>query len=320
MSSTAKRPVFNPCICSKTKLYHSSSTLGPSVYKTSICVRARIVFTIILHLSSIYEMISCLSITPLPSSVTTKNLYLSYPETIMSTLFSSIPRRDWAIKNISVHFGINDDDLDGLVLLVGRSSSGKTALMRLIAGDKLHSGNVFVNGVNIHDNDVRNTRPQILNCKPNCYDDSLSVLDQLVSVGRNTKSSYDLVKLVARDFAHIIGLTDKQLEGKPSNLSQSGQYMFGIVGGCMQSVRDTMPVSIKDVQDQGLYFPILLLDELFDSEHSSIAVKVGKGLKELTRLGGVVISATHKPQYLDDTAARIITLSGGEILTDLTEN
>ena len=66
----------------------------------------------------------------------------------------------------------------------------------------------------------------------------------------------------------------------------------------------------------GLKYPILFLDELFDFEHPDTARKVGDGLFELTKRGGIVLSATHKPHYLEDKAGRIITMSAGKILMD----
>eukprot|EP00985_Skeletonema_marinoi_P029154 scaffold26938_cov88-Skeletonema_marinoi.AAC.1 len=70
--------------------------------------------------------------------------------------------------------------------------------------------------------------------------------------------------------------------------------------------------------DSGILYPILLLDELFDTEVTSTVEKCNKGISNLVECGAVVISATHRPNYFKGMSTRIVTLSGGKVLTDVT--
>ena len=83
-------------------------------------------------------------------------------------LFSSVPKREYACQNITLSFGriqsptVTNDDFErstkqytagsnrnenGVTLLVGRSASGKSTVLRLIAGiESPKEGKVFING------------------------------------------------------------------------------------------------------------------------------------------------------------------------------
>ena len=66
-----------------------------------------------------------------------------------------------------------------------------------------------------------------------------------------------------------------------------------------------------------MFYPILLLDELFDFEHPDVPKACGSGLENLVALGGVVVIATHKPHHWAGVSRRrIVTLSSGRVLTD----
>jgi len=65
-----------------------------------------------------------------------------------------------------------------------------------------------------------------------------------------------------------------------------------------------------------LYYPILLVDELFDFEQPKIVAKVATSLKSLATRGGIVIVTTHKPQFWDGVTRRIVTMNAGSVLKD----
>eukprot|EP00581_Thalassiosira_minuscula_P029423 CAMPEP_0183784864 /NCGR_PEP_ID=MMETSP0739-20130205/66210_1 /TAXON_ID=385413 /ORGANISM="Thalassiosira miniscula, Strain CCMP1093" /LENGTH=379 /DNA_ID=CAMNT_0026028855 /DNA_START=343 /DNA_END=1483 /DNA_ORIENTATION=- len=154
-----------------------------------------------------------------------------------------------------------------------------------------------------------------------------------------------VIQTLAQDFASLLTLTREQCEEVPSKLSPSGQYLFALACGCIVSVapsvasmldnndihskgnssdkdnhntndttNDILPDSVS--VHSGIHYPILLLDELFDTEHSSIVQLCGEGMLNLIRRGGVVISATHKPEFFSNVAKRRVTLSGGKVLKD----
>jgi energy-coupling factor transporter ATP-binding protein EcfA2 len=64
----------------------------------------------------------------LPSQVEFQQVSQQYPETLARRLFSSVPRREFALHNVS--FTLQSE----LTLLTGASSSGKSALMKIISG------------------------------------------------------------------------------------------------------------------------------------------------------------------------------------------
>ena len=269
----------------------------------------------------------------IPSQIMARHLTQSYPETIFSKLFSSVPKRDFAIKDISLDFGWNpilgseesqtrNNNL-GLTLLVGRSASGKSTLLRIISGqEEPLSGSLCINSQKIYqekDNQERTAQPVTIDSKPDCYDDNFNVLDRIMQAGYKSLSfSKEKVPIILNDlaieFATLLGLKG-QLSKNPSELTPSGQYLFGLCCACMESSCHSLNLEEALNQDVvSICCPILLLDELMDAEHPDIAKTVGKGLLKLTSTGAIVIAATHRPQHLKSVADRIITLSSGKVL------
>ena len=289
---------------------------------------------------------------------------------IPQKLFSSVPKRDYAVQNINLSFG-HDRSLppsqspiatpeDGLTLLVGRSASGKSTLLRLLAGMEAPSeGCVNINGCQIDCNSHVGMMPQmppwakmglptrldivggdecscrvqpvILQGKPD-LDDGLSVMERIVEMGLSTihrcnkewsveidpasEETRTAVHTLARDFASLLTLSEEQCNSPPSELSPSGQYLFGIACGSIMSVAPWIAIHSDSIASIGVSYPILFLDELFDAEHPSTVERCSKGLRNLIRAGAVVLSATHRPGYFDELASRTVTLSGGRVLSD----
>jgi ATPase subunit of ABC transporter with duplicated ATPase domains len=72
--------------------------------------------------------INSITIRFLPSQVEFQQVSQQYPETLARRLFSSVPRREFALHNVSCTMQSE------LTLLTGASSSGKSALMKIIRG------------------------------------------------------------------------------------------------------------------------------------------------------------------------------------------
>ena len=275
-----------------------------------------------------------------------------------------MPKREYAIQNINLSFGHNiqssadqttiaNDNDDGVILLVGQSASGKSTLLRLLAGLEcpMH-GFVSLNGSRFAgvgqmagtsswiDMGICTSgiQPVILKAKPD-FDDTLSVIDRIVQVGLDTifkcnrvwkddefreekdeeAATTELCSTLAEDFASLLTLSDEQCSSVPSELSPSAEYLFGIACGCMMSVAPSI-ISIlqskKEEDPVDIHYPILLLDELFDTEASSTVEKCSTGILNFIHAGGVVISATHRPTYFHSMVSRTVTLSGGKVLLD----
>lgn len=263
-----------------------------------------------------------------PSHMMCDQLTHAYPVTIMNKLFSSIPIRDFAIQDITLSFGHKekieeDGKRNSFILLVGRSASGKSTLLRMLSGDEIPaSGKVFLNGSDLHNLGTPTCRaslpkPIFIDTKPDCYDNKFTVLERIQKAAKIDVEIFTSISQgLAEEFALILNLSHGQINGYPSELSPSGQYLFGVACACMES----SSASLKDIDCDSttiqLPYPVLLLDELLDKETSSVAHTVGKGLQNLSKNGAIVIAATHRPEYLKNTADRVITLSSGKILTN----
>ena len=140
--------------------------------------------------------------------------------------------------------GSHDDCNLGLTLLVGRSASGKSSLLRIISGQEVPiAGTLSINGKHIYnqkDGEQQSIRPVIMDSKPDCYDDQSTVLERIVrsasisgSLSKDEKSN--VMNILAHEFAITLGLTEDQLCGTPSQLTPSGQYLFGLSCACMES-------------------------------------------------------------------------------------
>lgn len=277
------------------------------------------------------------------------------PITLMNKLFSSVPKREFAIQDINISFGytsaspskeksassINDD---GIILLVGRSASGKSTLLQLMAGmESPTSGSLYINCHKVDDtmkmpmSVEQGTTPVILAEKPDLNNDNtrsviewiqyfgLDNIDQCnrawkIDNGGESKEeeTKEIIQSLAEDFALILTLSKEQCSSPPSELTPSGQYLFGIAAACITSVAPSIVIqqNTEAAPLNSIHYPIILLDELFDTEHSSTVEKCSEGIMNLIQAGGVVISATHKPTYFTDIASRIVTLSGGRVLMD----
>lgn len=274
-----------------------------------------------------------------PSQIKCNELAQSYPVTLISKLFSSVPKREFAIQDLTLSFGnikegegMEDEDDDeksernNFILLVGRSASGKTTLLRILSGgEEPGSGYVLLNGSNLYNSELVDgevlpvrvsPKPVFIDTKPDYYDEKFTVLEHIMNAAdcEKNESSSDFVKGLAKEFATILNLSHKQINGFSSALSPSGQYLFGIACACMESSCASMKHINNDCTEIEIPHPVLLLDELLDKETSSIANTVGKGIQNLTRKGAIVLAATHCPAYLTDCADRLVTLSGGKIL------
>jgi hypothetical protein len=176
-------------------------------------------------------------------------------------------------------------------------------------------------------------QPVILESKPD-FDNSQTVIQRILQMGTEATDYYAapvsgdvrrkaLIQKLAVGFAQLLTITEEQQSCRPTDLSPSNQFLFGIACGCMVSIAPALAaVMDNDVDgsttDQGVSipYPIILFDELFDREASSTVGKCKSGILNLIQHGGVVISVTHRPMYFTEMSTRCITLSGGKVLTD----
>lgn len=65
----------------------------------------------------------------IPSRILFQSVHVQYPTTLVQTLFSSTPRREYAIKNVNLQLGVTSSPI---TFFVGSSSSGKSTILKLI--------------------------------------------------------------------------------------------------------------------------------------------------------------------------------------------
>jgi ABC-type polysaccharide/polyol phosphate transport system ATPase subunit len=235
-----------------------------------------------------------LTLTSLPTGLSIEHVSQSYPSSLLRTLFSSVPRREYAVRNITLHV-----DSDILVLL-GASSSGKSTILRMVAGmESPVSGRVTWEPPAV--------RPVYLDRKPG-KDSTRTVQSILNSL--STAESNDSWEQVIEHIRETVGFGVRELKLTPSELSPSDSYRFGLICATLESI-----VPALSNLENGIPSPILLLDEWMDLETSSIVHRVEESICNLTIQGAVVLCATHKPQ-LFRKAHRSITLCRGEILLE----
>ena len=289
------------------------------------------------------------SVSSLRSSITVSNVTHKYEVSLLQKLFSSVPKREHALQDIDLSFvgGTRSDGGDNVCLLIGRSASGKSTLLRCLAGiEHPSTGHVVINGEKADDSSVglqkgvpfwfkMNSnkhrpgmkpfvKPIIIESRPD-FDDSKRVTDRVLDMGRMSLEKYgdgkqtpsvleeqeaSLVKLT-ENFLSLLSLSGSK---RPSELSPSEQFSFGLACGCVMSLS---PLIYEQKAIEEMHSPILLLDEVFDSEHPSVVKNCGEGLTNLVSTGAVVVSSTHRPGHFAGLSSRTVTLSGGKVLSDV---
>jgi ABC-type lipoprotein export system ATPase subunit len=242
-----------------------------------------------------------------PSQVTLDQVSLQYPDTLARRLFSSVPRRDFAVRNVSLTLE------QEIVLLQGASSSGKSALMKLIAGqEKPTSGSAKIRG---------SATPIWLADKPD-HDNQSSLQSlfekeakQFIELTPQNLRLHNCIPNIASTFSRLVHLDpdSKSFQKTPAQLSPSENYKIRLAIACLQS---SLPgLQWSGVNNLTLPAPILLLDEWLDSETRETSSKVEQALLELVQsTGAVILCATHKPNLWK----KLVVTESSEYTTQMT--
>eukprot|EP00978_Attheya_sp_CCMP212_P047109 scaffold421228_cov49-Attheya_sp.AAC.4 len=157
--------------------------------------------------------------------------------------------------------------------------------------------------------------------------------EAVVALSLSDSIKRQLVKEIVQELVLALDFDPPQLHKGLSELSPSGQVRFGLLCACLDSILPSVQQQ-RDLEhnnngaiNKGVWplllfqacAPILLLDELLDTEPSSIAQQhLSKGLTQLVHnKGAILLSATHLPQIYSGLTTRTMTLSSGKILTDV---
>lgn len=202
-----------------------------------------------------------------PSKVSFDKVSQSYPETWFRTLFSSVPRREFALEDFSFEF------TNGFWVVIGASSSGKSTILRLLSGQEEP-----VSGEIVFDADTGGTSTPVYLQQEKLKASSWKQLDN-----NNEMSSY-LAQLVNIDLT------------KPPSTT-SDLYKYELVRASLESISSTAAAETDEpTTTTTTKGPILLLDEWMDLETSDTVHKVESAIVELVqKAGAVVVCVTHKP-------------------------
>jgi energy-coupling factor transporter ATP-binding protein EcfA2 len=220
----------------------------------------------------------------LPSTVTLESVSLQFPRTLSRRLFASDPRRDDALRNVTMTI---NSTTGNFVLLAGESSSGKSALLNVIRGRyQPTSGSAMVSTTMSSGGSptimCRAAKPVYLDDprRDTHRDESFhsvgSVVDRHVARlaygGAGTVDVQPLVDELSRRLELDVSSRNRII--KPCELSQSESYRFGLLLACLESMLDrptfssslenNCDVPTTDLDNEQIYLPapILLLDEV----------------------------------------------------------
>jgi ABC-type lipoprotein export system ATPase subunit len=260
-----------------------------------------------------------------PSCIAFNQVHLQYPDSLWRRLTSSVPRREYALSNLTCTFGQTGSDHDdtvvphfsGMILLLGASSSGKSTILKLIEGTETPTdGSVRIfttkeRGNNASSDFAGSAKPILLDDRSPLPRLQNTVETELVAILQRTIRELPKSTLILQSFVEELStIVDLPLNNLLSNLSPSQYYKFRLAQAVVESSLGfvKLETSLKSTttamtEPICLPSPIVLLDEWMDTETSQVVSKVVNPTLQniVDKLGGVVICVTHKP-YLFDNA------------------
>ncbi|KAG7342426.1 ABC transporter-like protein [Nitzschia inconspicua] len=299
-----------------------------------------------------YSTTTTSSIQWCESNVEITDICQIYPDTMWRRLTSSVPRREFALQNISCMFYalpllLRNSTVDNnnvlsdppvsvprsLVLLIGASSSGKSALLKVIQGQERPNRGTVQFSTTIPTGSSSDTSTTTIVAKPIMLDDrsplsrqNEAVHSELRTVIRNVVAEYSTVGMDSTDWisfedailGEMLSCLGLSPEKKLSSLTPSEDYRFRLAKASLESTLHYVDSRMFCIGGRCLQLPgpILLLDEWLDKETGQVASKVIPALQNIVHnFGGIVLSATHKPALYEQTAPLSkIMLSSGKIL------
>jgi hypothetical protein len=267
-----------------------------------------------------------------PSRVNICNLSVQYPVTWQRILFSSEPRRPYALQNVTLNVSSQ------LVILQGDSQSGKSTLLKAILASSWQSpslghGAVMTGTITLGTNclvaNVGAAVPVYLNTKPSYGGGSVEQLiqqkqEEIVDCcSRNSRGVREretarrVVQEVWRQYSNILysdrGPLDLAVSLASLPISEVYKLHFllaawesSVSGGIPPNrLTGEGPTGVDDASEVMVHIPapIVLLDEWMDTETTETIRLVQDGIEKFTSpatgangVGAVVLCATHKTE------------------------
>jgi ABC-type polar amino acid transport system ATPase subunit len=191
-----------------------------------------------------------------------------------------------------------------VVALMGASGSGKTTILRAIAGlERFDRGAIDVDGVRLAPGPTTAAAMRPLRSKVcmvfqfHCLFEHLPVIQNVwlapVHVHRTAKAD---AERRARELLALLGV-DHRAQALPRELS----------GGEAQRVAIARALASDP--------PVLLMDEPTASLDPERRVELGSLLKDLVRRGRTLIIATHDEDFVADVATDVLKMVKGQVVT-----
>lgn len=204
----------------------------------------------------------------------------------------------YALKNINL------DILSGeFVFLVGASGAGKSTLIKMLYKEEVpSSGTVMIGGINIAKLPTDKV-PNLRACMGIVFQDykllpNQSVYDNVAYVIRTLGMSSKEINARVLGALKIVGLSER-LKAKPSELSGGEQQRVSIARAIVNGP------------------PLLIADEPTGNLDPKNSMEVMQILEQINQRGITVIVSTHDANLVNYFRKRVITLDGGEIISDI---
>lgn len=201
------------------------------------------------------------------------------------------------LKNINLQIEQGD-----FVFLIGKSGSGKTALLELIQGRRIYNtGNLKVNNNELSQYDYKELQ-KLRKMMGIVFQDSRLIEEWTVYENISYRLEYlgypfSLIQSRVKEITFELGI-DNYMRSLPSNLSGGERQRVNIARAIVSDPR----IIIADEPTSNL-----------DMENSN---KVFEILKRMNKNGATVIMSTHDPHFIEESDFRVVKLDRGEKVHD----
>jgi polar amino acid transport system ATP-binding protein len=186
-----------------------------------------------------------------------------------------------------------------VVVLIGASGSGKSTLLRIMCDlERADSGEVWVNGVPLHD---RRRAPEIFGHVGMVFQ-QFNLFPHKTALGNVTLALLKVRKLSraeaeerGRAALKRVGLADK-----------AGSYPAQLSGGQQQRVAIARALAMDPA--------IMFFDEPTSALDPELVGEVTGVMRSLAEDGMTMVVVTHEMRFAKDTADRVVFMDGGVVL------
>lgn len=201
------------------------------------------------------------------------------------------------LKNINLQIEQGD-----FVFLIGKSGSGKTALLELIQGRRIYNtGNLKVNNNELSEYDYKGLQ-KLRKMMGIVFQDSRLIEEWTVYENISYKLEYlgypfSLIQSRVKEITFELGI-DNYMRSLPSNLSGGERQRVNIARAIVSDPR------------------IIIADEPTSNLDMENSKKVFEILKRMNKNGATVIMSTHDPHFIEESDFRVVKLDRGEKVHD----